>query len=157
MVGGRERGRLDHEDVCAPHVLEDLDENLHVSKAADHCLGQGRPQVGADRFRKPRIGVAGDELDRSVLGLHRRLLSPMQQPFRAALAVRPKGCRSAVRTSALIQSIKSAFRNTVAPAHTERTLCGAVISRRRYRWQYDVNRCPVDFGVALACFGLLRG
>ena len=66
VIVRRIRGRLDHEHVGAAHVLQDLDEDLHIGKAPDHGLGERGAQVGGDRFGEARIGVAGDELDGSV-------------------------------------------------------------------------------------------
>ena len=74
VVVGRKRRRLDHEDVGAAHVLLDLDEDLHVGEAPHHGLGQRGLEIGGDRLGELGIGVAGDELDRSVLRRHDRLL-----------------------------------------------------------------------------------
>ena len=76
MVVGRERRRLEHENVGAADVLLDLDEDLHVGEAPHHGLGQRGLEIGGDRLGELRVGVAGDELDRSVLRRHGRLLKP---------------------------------------------------------------------------------
>ena len=72
IVGGI-RGRLDHEDVRAAHVLQDFDEDFHVGKAPDHGFGHRRADVITDRLGQRRIGIAGDELDGSVLARHPQL------------------------------------------------------------------------------------
>ena len=69
VVGGK-RGRLDHEDIGAAHVFQDLDEDFHIGKAPDHGFGQRRADVFADGSGQNGIGIAGDELDRSVLARH---------------------------------------------------------------------------------------
>jgi hypothetical protein len=45
MVVGRERGRLDDEDILAAHVLLDLDEDLHVGEAPDGGLGERNAEM----------------------------------------------------------------------------------------------------------------
>jgi hypothetical protein len=70
MVVGGIGGRLDHEHVGAAHVLQDLNEDFHVGKPPDHRLGHRCADVFADRLGQNRIGIAGDELDRSVLARH---------------------------------------------------------------------------------------
>jgi hypothetical protein len=50
VIVGRERGRLQHEYVGAAHVLLDLDEDLHVGKAAHHRLGERSFEVSGDRL-----------------------------------------------------------------------------------------------------------
>ena len=70
VVVGRIRRRLDDEHVGAAHVLLNLDEDFHVGEAPHHRLGQGGREVGGDGVGKRRIGVAGDNLDRSVIGPH---------------------------------------------------------------------------------------
>ena len=71
MVVGRKRGRLQDEGVRAADVLLDLDEDFHVGEAANHALGQRQAEPVGDRLCKRRVGVAGDQLDRAVLGRHR--------------------------------------------------------------------------------------
>jgi hypothetical protein len=66
VIVGRERRALDHEDVRAAHVFLDFHEDFHIGKAAHHRLGDRQFQVIADFGRKRRIGIPGDELDRSV-------------------------------------------------------------------------------------------
>ena len=51
MVVGRERRRLQHENVGAADVLLDLDEDLHVGEAPHHGLA---PAGSRDRRRSPR-------------------------------------------------------------------------------------------------------
>ena len=74
MVVGRERRRLDDENVGAAHVFLDFDENLHVGEAAHHRFGQRRADIGADALGQRGVGIAGDELDRSVVARHSNLL-----------------------------------------------------------------------------------
>jgi hypothetical protein len=76
VVVGRERGRLQDEDIRAADVFLDFDEDLHVGETPDYGLGQLALEVGGDRRGQPGVGVAGDELDRSILGRHARLLQP---------------------------------------------------------------------------------
>ena len=64
VVVGRERGRLDHEDVLAADVLLDLDEDLHVGEALHLTLGRWHLQMGADRLRERPVAVSGYKLDR---------------------------------------------------------------------------------------------
>ncbi len=74
MVVGRERRRLDDEDVRAADVLLDLDEDFHVGEAPDHWpWSAGCPSQVGDFLRQDRIGIAGDQFDRTVLGRHRRV------------------------------------------------------------------------------------
>jgi len=82
VVVGRERGRLDDEDVVAADVFLDLDEDLHVREAPHDRLGQRGREIGGDRVGKRGIGVAGDELDRAVIGPHRSLLASRVRPRR---------------------------------------------------------------------------
>src|SRR5216683_581113 len=70
VVVGRIRRRLDDEHVGAAHVFLNLDEDFHVGEAPHHRLGQRGREVGGDGVGKRRIGVAGDNLDRSVIGPH---------------------------------------------------------------------------------------
>ena len=70
MVVGRKRRRLDDEDIRAAHVLQNLDENLVVGKPADAGLGQRQMQPVGDFLGQHGIGIAGDQLDRAVLGRH---------------------------------------------------------------------------------------
>jgi hypothetical protein len=75
MVVGRKRRRLDDEDVGAADVFLDFDEDFHVRKPANGGLGQRQMQPIGDFLRQHRIGIAGHELDRAVLGGHRRFSS----------------------------------------------------------------------------------
>jgi hypothetical protein len=70
VVVGRKRRRLQHENVRAADVLLDLDENLHVGETPHHGLRQRDLEISGDRIGQWGIGVAGDELDRSVLRRH---------------------------------------------------------------------------------------
>ncbi len=72
MVVGRERRRLEDEHVRAADVFLDFDEDFHVGETPDHGLGQRQFKPSGDFLRQRRIGVAGDKLDRAVLGRHRR-------------------------------------------------------------------------------------
>ena len=74
VVVGRKGRRLDDEDVLAADVLLDLDEDLHVGEAPHHRLRQRGGEIGGDRLGELGVGVAGDELDRSVLRRHGCLL-----------------------------------------------------------------------------------
>ena len=74
MVVGRKRRRLDDENVGAADVLLDLDEDLHVGEAPHHRLGQRRADIGADALGQRGVGIAGDELDGSVVARHSALL-----------------------------------------------------------------------------------
>ena len=84
VVVGRKRRRLQHENVGAADVLLDLDENLHVGETPHHGLGQRDFEIGGDRIGQLGIGVAGDELDRSVLRRHDRLLRDPTGVYQAA-------------------------------------------------------------------------
>ena len=75
VVVGRKRRRLDDENVAAADVFLDLDEDFHVGEAPHHRLGQRRREIGGDGIGERGIGVAGDELDRSIIGPHRCLLA----------------------------------------------------------------------------------
>ena len=70
MVVGGIRGRLDDEDVGAADVFLNLDEHFHIGEAAHHRFGQWVAEIGADRVRERRVGIAGDELDCSVIARH---------------------------------------------------------------------------------------
>ena len=72
MIVGRKRRRLDNEGVGASDVFLDFDEDFHVGETPDHGLGQRLVQALGDFLRQHRIGIAGDQLDRAVLGRHRR-------------------------------------------------------------------------------------
>ncbi len=72
VVVGRKRRRLDDKGVRAADVFLDFDEDFHVGEPPDHGLGQRHSKPGGDFLRQGRIGVAGDQLDRAVLGRHRR-------------------------------------------------------------------------------------
>ena len=72
IVVGRERGRLDDEGVRAADVFLNFDEDLHIGETPDHGLGQRQSKPAGDFQSQGWIGVAGDELDRAVLGRHRR-------------------------------------------------------------------------------------
>src|SRR3546814_14854889 len=50
VVVRRIAGRLDDEDVLAAHVLENLDEHLHVGEAADRGMRQRYVEIGRYRF-----------------------------------------------------------------------------------------------------------
>ena len=63
MVVGRERGRLDDEDILAAHVLLDLDEDLHVGEAPDLGPGERHVEMVADGFGEGAVGVAGDDFE----------------------------------------------------------------------------------------------
>ena len=71
MVVGRKRSRLDDEDIRTADVFLDLDEYLHVGEPPDHGLGQRQAKSFGDFLRQRRIGVAGYQLDRAILGRHR--------------------------------------------------------------------------------------
>jgi hypothetical protein len=53
-------------------MIEHLDEDFVVSETPDAGLGQWQIQPFGDGLRQSWIGVAGDQLDRAVLGGHRR-------------------------------------------------------------------------------------
>ena len=86
VVGGKRR-RLDDENVSAAHVFLDLDEDLHVGEAPHHRLGERGREIGGNRVGKRGIGVAGDELDRSVIRPHR--WSPGESLLRFRALARP--------------------------------------------------------------------
>jgi hypothetical protein len=65
MVVGRKRRRLDDERVFAAHVLQDLDEDLHVGEAPDRAFGERHPEIGRDGLRQRPVGIACQELHRS--------------------------------------------------------------------------------------------
>src|SRR4029450_11458043 len=75
MVVGRIRSRLDDERIRAAYVLKDLDENLSVGKAGGAGFGQRQVHPFGDGLRQHGIGISGDQLDRAVLGRHRRFSS----------------------------------------------------------------------------------
>ena len=62
VVVGRIGGRLDDEGILAAHILLDLDEDLHVGKAADNGLGERHVEIGGDGFAQRPVGVAGKKL-----------------------------------------------------------------------------------------------
>jgi hypothetical protein len=62
VVVGRERGRLDDEDILAAHVLLDLDEDLHVGEAPDGGLGERNAEMAADRLGKRAIELPATTL-----------------------------------------------------------------------------------------------
>ena len=74
VVGGKRR-RLDDENVRAAHVFLNFDEHLHVGEAPHDGFGQGSFEILGDRLASVRIGIAGDELDRSVLARHLEFLA----------------------------------------------------------------------------------
>jgi hypothetical protein len=84
VVVRRERGRLNDENVGAAHVFLDLDEDLHVGEAAHDRLGQRRADIGADALGEGGIGVAGNELDCSVVARHPTLLRARPDLIQAA-------------------------------------------------------------------------
>jgi hypothetical protein len=75
VVVSRKRRRLNDENVAAADVFLDLDEDFHVGEAPHHRLGQRRREIGGDGIGERGIGVAGDELDCSIIGPHRCLLA----------------------------------------------------------------------------------
>ena len=97
MVVRRERRRLEDEHVGAADVLLDLDEDLHVGEPPDDRSGECNGQVGGDRLGEPRIGVAGHELDRSVLARHGLPLAARAHATRRPDNKRPN--RLAIRRS----------------------------------------------------------
>ena len=82
VVGGIRRG-LQDENIAAAHVLLDLDENLHVRKAANHSLGERGCKVGGDGVGQRGIGVAGHELDGPIIWPHRGLPSALRALIQA--------------------------------------------------------------------------
>ena len=65
---------MNEEDVGAADVLLNLDEDFIVGEAADDRFGQRGAEVVANGLGERGIGIAGDELDRSVIARH--CLSP---------------------------------------------------------------------------------
>ena len=65
---------MDDENVGAADVFLDFDENLHVGEAPDYRLGERQADIAADALGQRRIGIAGDELDGSVVTRHSALL-----------------------------------------------------------------------------------
>src|SRR5262245_18624619 len=70
VIVGRKGSRLDHENVRAAYVLLNFDENFHVREPADDRFSQRKLEIIRDAFCQRGIGIAGDELDRSVLARH---------------------------------------------------------------------------------------
>ena len=60
-VVGRCTGRLNDEDILAAHVLENLDIDLAIRKAAYGGVAERRLQVVGDVLRQDRIGVAAEQ------------------------------------------------------------------------------------------------
>ena len=68
LAGGRASGLQDI-NVCAPHVLHDLDINFAVTELADKCPAHAHTQFGRDFTGQLRVGVAGKQ--RQVIYCHR--------------------------------------------------------------------------------------
>src|SRR4029078_4331899 len=78
----------------------DLDEDLHVGEAPHDGLGERDLEIGGDRLSEFRVGVAGDELDRSVLRRHDPLLDTERRwrgdtKAMPGLTIRPLSCPEA--------------------------------------------------------------
>ncbi len=93
VVIRREAGRLDHEDILAADVLQDLDEDLHVGEAPHRGLGQRDLQIGSDRLAERAIAVAGDDFHLGRLGG----LGRWPGPDAAAYIPRAPGCKRTKR------------------------------------------------------------
>jgi hypothetical protein len=75
VVVGRERRRLDHKKIGAPHVFLNFNEDLHIGKTPHDRLCQRELEICGDALGEHRIGIAGDELYRSVLARHPLILA----------------------------------------------------------------------------------
>ncbi len=60
--------------VGAAHVFLDLDEDFHVGEAPHHGFGQRGFEIVANLLRERWIGIAGDQLDRTVFTRHSNAL-----------------------------------------------------------------------------------
>ena len=58
----RVAGRLNHEDVVAPHRALDLDVDLAVRVAGDPRVGKRHADLSRDLLGQVAVGVAGDQL-----------------------------------------------------------------------------------------------
>jgi hypothetical protein len=65
IVVGRERRRLQDEDVFAADVFVDLDEDLVVVEAADRSVGERQLEVVRNGLGQGGVRVAGDEFHRA--------------------------------------------------------------------------------------------
>ena len=63
MIVGRERGRLDDEDILAAHILLNFDEDLHVGEAPDLAFCEREAEIGGNRFGQRAVRIARYELD----------------------------------------------------------------------------------------------
>src|SRR4029077_16288091 len=72
---GRERRRLDHKKISAAHVFLNFDEDLHIGKTPHDRLCQRDVEISGATLGAQRIGIASDELYRSVLGRHPLILA----------------------------------------------------------------------------------
>jgi hypothetical protein len=62
IVIGRERGRLDQEDIFAAHILQDFDKHFEIGEALDLGIGQRQAQLGGNRFGEGLVGISGEKL-----------------------------------------------------------------------------------------------
>src|SRR3954468_23587268 len=58
VVVGRRAGRLQHEDVLAPHVLEQLDHPLAIGELADDRAADRQVEMLRHVLREARVGIA---------------------------------------------------------------------------------------------------
>ncbi len=61
VVIGRERGRLQDENILATHILQNFNEHLHIGKPADAGFGQRGVESGGNRFREGAVAVTGEQ------------------------------------------------------------------------------------------------
>ena len=67
--------------TSAPRTFSWISTKISMSaKRRTTRLGQRDADIGADAFGERRVGVAGDELDRSVVARHSALLRPGRAP-----------------------------------------------------------------------------
>src|SRR3546814_10420979 len=85
VVRGEVR-RLDDEDILAPDILVDFDEDFLVGEAAHASVGQRQFEIVRDRTGQRQVAVAGDEFH-GVRGRSEEHTSELQSLMRISYAV----------------------------------------------------------------------